>query len=328
MSTVSADSPVTAIYSVSTLTLSGVSLAAVAGLAIDAQNNLFVADPNSNLILQITQLSAGSASVSLFFGGGATDYNTCTGSRLYSPYGVAVDGSGTLYVSERYKSAIRYADCSSSPGVSAEYGTVGDVTKSLSAPRGIALSGSDLYVADTGNHKIRRITNTNGHSGITDSYAGTTRGYVDGAAAQAAFSSPSGVAIAPVSGNVYVTDTNNCAIRMIKAGQVSTFAGAGPTSCGSSDGTGVNAQFDHPTGIATDAHDNLYVADSVSNKIRRITPQGVVSTIAGTGMPGSDDGLGSYATFNSPTGIVVNASGEIFVVDAGTNKIRKITLRP
>lgn len=331
-SAVPADNSVAATYSVSTLTLSGHSLVAPAGLAIDAQDNLYVADADvgSNLILKIAQVGAGpAASVSSFLGGGSTDYNTCSGSRLYSPYGVAIDSSsGTLYVAERNKSTVRYADCSSSPSVSAQYGSV-SLDKSFSAPSGIALSGSNLYVADTGNHKIWRITNTGGHSGSTLLVAGTTSGYVNGSGGVAAFSSPTGVAVSLNSGNVFVTDTNNCAIRVVTAaGEVSTFAGAGPTSCGSADGVGLNAQFDHPTGIAIDANDNLYVADSVSNKIRRISPQGVVTTLAGTGASGSNDGLGSAATFNTPTGIVVNASGHLFVVDAGTSKIRKITLTP
>jgi sugar lactone lactonase YvrE len=117
-------------------------------------------------------------------------------------------------------------------------------------------------------------------------------------------------------------------VRKISAGQVSTLAGAGPNSCGSNDGTATSAQFNRPKGIALDASDNLYVADTVSNKIRRITPQGVVTTIAGSGVSGSADGTGSSATFNTPTGIAVDAAGNVFVTEYATGKIRKITVTP
>ncbi len=314
------------IYTVSTLTLDQ-ALSAPSGLTI-AQGNLYVADTGANLIKKIQNLSNSTVNVSSVLGGGLTDYNTCSGSRLYSPYGVAVDSAGTLYVAERNKTAIRYADCTVSPSVSAEYGTIGG-GQALSSPSGIALSGSRLYVADTGNQVIRLITSNGVHSGTSATLAGVgTNGYVNGAALTvAAFSSPTGIAVSS-SGDVFVTDTNNCVVRKISAGQVSTLAGAGPTSCGSTDGTTTAARFDHPTGIAVDASDNLYVADTVNNKIRRITPQGVVTTIAGSGVSSSADGTGSSATFNTPTGIVVDTNGNVFVTEYASGKIRKITVTP
>jgi sugar lactone lactonase YvrE len=312
------------IYTVTTLNLNPSSLTTPSGLTIDTNGNLYVADTNVDLIKKIQNLSSSTPSVSSVLGGGGTDYNTCSGSKLYSPYGVVVDSAGTLYVAEQNKTAVRYADCTVGSGVSAVYGT-GAALASLS---GIALSGSLLYVADTGNKVIRLITNNGGHSGTSSTFAGVgTNGYVDGASNVAAFSSPTGIAVSR-SGDVFVTDTNNCVIRKISAGQVSTFAGAGPTSCASTDGTSTAAQFNRPTGIAVDASDNLYVADTVSNKIRRITPQGVVTTIAGSGVTGSADGTGSSATFNTPTGIAVDANGNFFVTEYASGKIRKITVTP
>jgi len=308
------------IYTVSTLTLDQ-ALSTPSGLTIDSNGNLYVADTSASLVKKIQNLSNSTVNVSAVLGGGLTDYNTCSGSRLSSPYGVAVDSAGILYVSELSRVHIRYSNCVLD--TSFQYGTI-----SLSSPGAIALRDDNhLYVADTGNHKIQLITKTPPSSGTTTLLAGTSSGYVNGASNIAAFSSPTGIAVSS-SGDVFVTDTNNCVVRKISVGQVSTLAGAGPTSCGSSDGTATAAQFNRPTGIAVDASDNLYVADTVSNKIRRITPQGVVTTIAGSGASGSTDGTGSGATFNTPTGIAVDTSGNVFVADYGSGKIRKITVRP
>lgn len=308
------------IYTVSTLTLDN-ALNAPSVLTVDTHGNLYVADTGVNLIKKIQNLSNSTVNVSSVLGGGGNDYNTCSGSQLASPYGVAVDSAGVLYVSERSKPDIRYSSC---PNISSQYGDF-----SLSGPSAIALRGDDLlYVADTSHHKIRLITKTAPGNGTTTLLAGTSNGYVDGASGTAAFSSPTGIAVSS-SGDVYVTDTNNCVVRKISAGQVTTLAGAGPTSCSSTDGTATAARFDHPSGIALDpTSGNLYVADTVSNKIRRITPQGVVTTIAGSGVSGSADGTGTSATFNTPTGIAVDSNGHVFVAEYASGKIRKITVTP
>lgn len=316
-------------YIVSTLSLD-TPLNLPSGIAIDTLGNLYVTDSGANLVRKISNVD--NSTVTTILGGGGTDYSSCTNSNLYSPYGIVVDSSGHLYVAERGKSLIRYSVCTSSSSISAEYGT-NAVGLTLLSPSGIALSGSSLYVADSGNHKIRLIYNNGGGSGSTTAFAGTSNGYVNAVSASAAFSQPTGVVVDSAR-NVFVTDTSNCAIRMIStAGVVSTFAGSepnnsgtGPTSCGSSDGTATAAKFNYPTGIAIDGSNNLYVADTVNNRIRRITPQGIVTTIAGSGASGSSNGIGSSATFNVPTGIVVGVSGNIFVVDSGSRSIRKISV--
>src|SRR5205814_1888170 len=127
-------------------------------------------------------------------------------------------------------------------------------------------------------------------------------------------------------GNVYVADTFNHTIRKgTPAGVVITLAGtAGLT--GSADGTGTAARFNLPDGIATDSAGNVYVGDSFNNAIRKITPAGVVSTLAGTaGMPGSTDGTGPAASFNLPDGVAADGAGNVYVADSGNHTIRKIT---
>jgi sugar lactone lactonase YvrE len=148
-------------------------------------------------------------------------------------------------------------------------------------------------------------------------------GDTDGTGAAASFRFPHGVAIDAV-GNVYVADRNNYKIRKITPmGEVSTLAGSG--SLGNADGLGTAASFNYPTGIAIDATGNLYVADSENHKIRKITPAGVVSTLAGSGLPGNTNGTGTSASFKAPLGVTVDAAGNVYVADSQNHKIRKIT---
>ena len=151
-------------------------------------------------------------------------------------------------------------------------------------------------------------------------------GSKDGSANTATFSDPSGVAV-DGSGNLYVADTRNNKIRKISAqGVVSTLAGSGQQ--GSADGAGASASFSDPGGIAVDNSGNVYVADSMNNKIRKITPLGVVSTLAGTGEQGSTDGASGSAEFSYPFALAVDAGGTLYVADVVNNRVRKITPTP
>jgi DNA-binding beta-propeller fold protein YncE len=134
---------------------------------------------------------------------------------------------------------------------------------------------------------------------------------------------PAGVAIDP-HGNVIVADFSNHRIRKITpAGVVSTLAGSGIN--GFRDGPGVDAQFTDPSGLAVDAAGNAYVADEGNNRIRKIAPDGIVTTLAGTGARGFRDGAAAEAQFAAPMGIAVDPSGDIFVADSGNHRIREIT---
>src|SRR5258708_5513831 len=168
-------------------------------------------------------------------------------------------------------------------------------------PKGVATdSAGNIYVGDRGNHTIRKIT----PAGAVSTFAGTPDifGSADGTGAAARFNLPEGVATDSAD-NVYVADEGNNTIRKITpAGAVTTLAGTAGTS-GSADGTGAAARFRLPRGIATDSAGNLYVAELVNNTIRKITPAGVVTTLAGTaGSVGSADGTGAPATFHFPPG--------------------------
>jgi len=173
----------------------------------------------------------------------------------------------------------------------------------------------------------------NGHNGdgeatvkcfrnLVTTFAGTgAPGSTDGALAE--FDLPFGVAV-DAAGNVYVADYSNHRIRKVTAaGVVTTLAGSGVA--GDDDGTGTAAQFNLPSGVAVDAAGNVYVADTNNERIRKITAAGVVTTLAGSGVAGDDDGTGTAAQFNQPQGVAVDAAGNVYVADTNNERIRKIT---
>jgi hypothetical protein len=241
-----------------------------------------------------------------------------TAARFYRPYGVAVDSAGNTYVADSNNASIREITAAGVVTTLAGQGA------GLSIPYGVAVDGAgSVYVADGGSHTIRKVTS----AGVVTTLAGTAgmSGSMDGTGADARFSGPSSVAV-DGAGNVYVADVNNHTIRKITAaGVVTTLAGTART-LGSVDGTGAAARFDAPQGVAADSAGNVYVADTQNNTIRKITPAGVVTTLAGTaGMDGSDDGTGAAARFRSPTSTAVDGGGNVYVADRDNQTIRKVT---
>jgi hypothetical protein len=190
-------------------------------------------------------------------------------------------------------------------------------------PGSVRVDPSDnVYVADSFNNTIRKVT----PGGVVTTVAGTAgmSGSTDGAATVALFNGPAGVAF-DAAGNLYIADDGNNAIRKVTpAGQVSTLAGLAG-SPGHVDGTGGAARFSDPQNLAADSAGNLYVADGNGNTIRKVTPAGVVSTLAGSGTAGSADGTGGAAQFNDPTGIAVDGSGNVYVADNGNDTVREVT---
>jgi len=201
--------------------------------------------------------------------------------------------------------------------------TVRDGLKQPAGPF-VALPDGSVYVADSLHHQIKLVT----PNGAVQLFAGTGNpGFIDGAAAGAQFNTPQAVVVDRARNVLYVADTANHVIRAIgPSGMVTTLAGSGRPE--DHDATGVQAGFKQPSGLAIDADGNLYVADTGNEKIRRVTPAGVVTTVAGAGRPGLVNGFvngpAGQALFNGPRGIAVAGGGVLYVADTGNHVIRKI----
>jgi sugar lactone lactonase YvrE len=245
--------------------------------------------------------------------------------QFSSPLGIAVDVNKNIYVTDYGNNIIRKISANGIVSTLAGSGTAGNgdgtgINAQFRAPVGIAVDGQgNVYVADNMNHRIRKIT----PDGVVTTLAGSVSGYLDDTGALAKFTNPTGVAVDKL-GNVYVTDQLNYRIRKITpGGVVSTFAGSG--AHGFQDGVGTAASFNIPAGITIDSKGNLFITDQLNHAIRKITPDGTVSTIAGNGGAGFDDGIGASATFNNPMAIAVDSDGNLFVVDHLNHSIRTIT---
>jgi len=303
------------------------------GIAVDFRGNVYVADTGNNRIRMITPAGV----VSTLLGNGTTVFSNGTGtnSGFNSPWGVAVDFAGTLYVTDRHNTRIRIIRnptqvplnrgvvttlAGSTSGSTNATGT----NATFASPSGVAVdSQGNIYVSDRGNNLIRKIT----PAGVVTTLAGqTTAGSTNATGTSASFRVPSGVAVNSA-GDVYVADNNNFCIRKITStGVVTTFAGiAGQGTQGYADGTATAAKFNYPNGVAVDSGGFVYVADTDNNRIRKITPLGVVSTFAGQATTGSTDAAGTNAQFNLPLGVAVDSAGNVYVADQFNNRIRKIT---
>lgn len=253
-----------------------------------------------------------------------------TAARFTRPMGIALAPDGTVYVADTNNHCIRRisptGEVTMLAGAADAPGSVDGIGASARfvSPLGVALDAQgNLYVADAGDHTIRRVAPT----GAVTTLAGTAghKGRVDGPRVAARFHAPHGIAVAS-NGTVYVADTENHTIRQLSpAGVVTTWAGLAGQK-GAADGNQLAARFFHPTGLAVDTKATVYVVDNGNHTVRLITPAGNVSTLAGkAGKPGSTDGVGSAARFDWPNGIAVDAQGKLYVADNVNSTVRCIT---
>ncbi|QTE36360.1 DUF6443 domain-containing protein [Mucilaginibacter gossypii] len=297
------------------------------GATVDASGNVYIAEGGSHVIRKITP----AGQVSVFAGSYSQGFTNGTGTSasFYHPVGLSADASGNIYVADEDNNAIRKITPAGVVTTFAGNGAQGSADGAAASatfyyPCGVAVDGSgNVYVADAFNNKIRKITS----AGVVSTLAGSgTASSVDGTGTSATFNQPFSV-VTDASGNIYVTDRVGAKIRKVTpAGVVTTLAGSG--TAGFVDGTGSAASFNAPTGLAIDKAGNLYVADETNNRIRKITPAGVVTTLSGTGAQGSNNDVGTASTFNLPFAIAADAGGLVYVGDFTTNLIRKIVATP
>lgn len=293
-------------------------------VAADSSGNFYVVDYSNCRIRKVTP----AGTVTTFAGSGTvgTLDGTGTAAQFNYPWGIAIDSTGSLYVTEYYGHCIRkispagaVTTLAGTPGTSGFVDGAGATAK-FNQPYGLSVDvGGNVYVADTGNQRIRKVSPT----GVVSTLAGSgTAGNVNGTGTGASFSSPQAVAV-DGSGNVYVADTFNSLIRKVTSvGVVTTLAGSGS---GYVDGTGIGANFNSPRAIAIDsAGVNLYVSDYNNYRIRRLAiSTGLVSTVLGNGTALPLDGPTPTAMAAGLAGLAVS-NGNLAFVDRGANRIRMV----
>ncbi len=278
-------------------------------------------------------------SIDAFAGNGtsgfAGDGSAATSANLSGPYGVAVDSSGGVYVADQFNNRIRKVSGGSistaaGDGTAAFKGDGSAATSGqINGALGVAVDSSgNLYIADTNNNVIRKVTGSTISTVVGSNTAPGPIGGDGGSAAGSYIFHPTSVAFDGL-GNYYIADSANARIRKVdKAGIITTIAGNGTNGYNNDDVVATLSEINNPQGIAADARGNVYVADTNNHRIRKITPGGTISTIAGTGTGGfsGDGGPADKARVNSPKGIAVDSDGNVYISDTLSNRIRIITL--
>ena len=278
------------------------------GVTADALGNIFVADAGNNRIRKITP--AGVVSTIAGKGTIGNANGTAANATFNYPHGVAVDGAGNIFVADAGNSLIRKITPDGIVSTVAGSGFAGFAdgqgsNAAFNFPTGLVVDGAgNLFVTDGINHRIRKIT----PAGVVSTLDGV-------------FGFPGSITI-DFAGNLYIADASAAKIyKMTQDGVVTSFAGSG--TAGLKDGIGDAAQFSDPEGIAIDGAGNLYVGDLSNAAVRKITPAGIVSTLAG-GTIGFTNGAANVARFNEPAGIAADIFGNIYIADVGNSRIRKL----
>ena len=310
-------------------------LNAPAGVAVDLSGNLFISDTRNCVVRELT---AGGAMVTVAGNGScgfSGDGGAGASAQLNSPTGLAVDAAGRLYIADSGNNAIRRVAAgviSTVAGVGGVPGNDGDggpaVRARLNLPSGVAVdSAGNLYIADSAVNVIREVRIADG-SIVT--VAGNGRpGFAGdgGPAASAQLWAPWGVATDPA-GDVFIADYYNYRVRKIGTdGNISTLAGNGVSDYRGDGGPASSSQLAQPKAVAVDSSGNLYIADTFGNTVRKVTPDGTITTFAGTGLRGfsGDSGPATAAQLNRPRGLAVDSTGNVYISDTDNHRVREVT---
>jgi uncharacterized protein (TIGR03437 family) len=304
------------------------------GVAVDAAGNVYIADSANGRVRKVSA----NGTISTLAGNGLFKFSGDGGpgsqAHLNEPNGVAVDGAGNVYIADTLNNRIRRVgpggaiSTVAGSGVLGFSGDGGPATAALLAwpegPLALDAAGS-LYFTDRGNHRVRRVS----RDGTISTVAGSGSGFSGdgGPAAAARLNWPLGVAL-DAGGNLYIADQNNYRIRRVDArGVITTVAGNGVAGFGGDGGPATAAALNYPNGISLDAAGNLYIADSDNDRVRKVDAAGTITTVAGSGRAGfsGDGGPATVAALNNPSGVAVDAWGNLYVADHGNDRVRRVT---
>lgn len=310
------------------------SLSVPFGIAVDPSGNLFIADEGSHRVRKvdtngIISTVAGNGSFELSGDGGPA-----TSAGLPSPFGVAVDTGGNLFITDFANHRIRKVESGGIITTVAGNGSIGFAgdggpanLASLSGPFAVATDTSgNFFIADQNNNRIRKVNS----GGIISTFAGNGTIKFGGDGSQAvggSLFSPSGVA-ADAAGNIFIADPGNVRVRKVDAltGIISTFAGNGSQGFSGDDGPAINASLNGPAAVAVDGSGNVYIADGSNQRIRKVDSNGIITTVAGDGNFGfTGDGIpATSSSLAFPAGVAVDTNGNLFIADTFNSRIRKV----
>lgn len=309
-----------------------------AGVGIDAVGDLLIADAFNNRIRKVSSdgsiitVAGGSGAGSI----GVGDGGLATNAFLSAPFGVAADSAGSLYIADSNNGRIRKVELTGlirTVAGDGGFGFNGDdvpaITSSLSNPLRVTFDRSgNFYIADSASQRIRKVD----RNGVITTVAGNgTVGFAGdgGPATKASLRFPTDVAV-DSAGKLYIADTDNQRIRVVATnGTISTLAGTGTAGLSGDGGPATSATLNGPVAIAADAFGNVYFSESQNHIIRKVSANGIISTVAGNGQSGfsGDGGPATSASLFAPYGLALDGKGALYVADRFNNRIRKVQLQ-
>ena len=303
------------------------------GVALDNAGNLYIADTWDHRIRRVDASGIITTIAGTGGGGFGGDNGPAVKALLRSPSGIALDNAGNLYIAGLYSNRIRRVDASGiiTTIAGSDYGFSGDGGPAIQAllkyPDDVAVDGAgNLYIADSHNHRIRRVD----ASGIITTIAGTGVGGFsgnNGPAVDAQLDLPTSVAL-DGAGNLYIADSYNSCIRRVDAatGIITTVVGTGAVGSDGDNGPAVDAQLDLPTGMAVDGAGNLYIADTFNDRIRQVDARGIITTVAGTGKAGlgGNGGPALQVPLFNPASVAVDGAGNLYIADSNNHCVRRV----
>ncbi|WP_111631310.1 NHL domain-containing protein [Larkinella arboricola] len=302
-------------------------------VAVDKQGNLYIAELTNNRIRKVSPNGIITTVAGNGIEGASGDGGLATQARISRPVGVAVDGQGNLFISDygniRIRKVAPNGNITTVAGTG-DYGFSGDGGPATQArmhtPWDVAVdSQGNLFIADTENNNVRKMAT----NGIITTVAGFSRNsdFGDGGPAlKASLNFPHSVAV-DGQGNLFIADESNHRIRKVTPnGIITTVAGNGVRGFSGDGGVAISARLNFPTGIEVDSQGNLYIADKGNHRIRKVTPNGIITTVAGTGTAGfsGESKLATSAELNNPDDLTVDGKGNLYIVDQNNNRIRKV----